>query len=125
MMCESSCSDAVLQSGARWVGVGLGAGVGGRIDEFRASGLEVSVSLRDDRDRRLCLRVARPDEEEAMSVSLSMIVPACGFRRVARVVLTGGAIAASPQAPTHERETKGRLFWSTAGIPGTDADAGR
>lgn len=25
----SSCSDAVLQSGARWFGVGLGAGVGG------------------------------------------------------------------------------------------------
>jgi len=29
LICESSCSAAVLQSGARWVGVGLGAGVGG------------------------------------------------------------------------------------------------
>ena len=29
LMCESSCSAAVLQSGARCVGVGLGAGVGG------------------------------------------------------------------------------------------------
>lgn len=28
-MCESSCSAAVLQSGTRCVGVGLGAGVGG------------------------------------------------------------------------------------------------
>lgn len=29
LMCESSCSAAVLQSGTRCVGVGLGAGVGG------------------------------------------------------------------------------------------------
>ena len=29
LICESSCSAAVLQSGTRWVGVGLGAGVGG------------------------------------------------------------------------------------------------
>jgi len=29
LICESSCSEAVLQSGTRWVGVGLGAGVGG------------------------------------------------------------------------------------------------
>lgn len=29
LICESSCSAAVLQSGARCVGVGLGAGVGG------------------------------------------------------------------------------------------------
>jgi hypothetical protein len=29
LTCESSCSAAVLQSGARPVGVGLGAGVGG------------------------------------------------------------------------------------------------
>ena len=29
LICESSCSAAVLQSGTRCVGVGLGAGVGG------------------------------------------------------------------------------------------------
>lgn len=43
----SSCSDAVLQSGARWFGVGLGAGVGGEAGAAgsRLGGILESIGL--------------------------------------------------------------------------------
>jgi hypothetical protein len=91
---ESSCSAAVLQSGARWVGVGLGAGVGG---DAGAEGSRLWGSVEDnglvgvimgrgtpERDSLLGLRVcatgdesmaARDDDAEAeaaMSVSESI-----------------------------------------------------
>lgn len=95
LMSPSSCSAAVLQSGTRWVGVGLGAGVGG---EAGAEGRRLCgiVELRGllgvsmgrgapDRDMRPGLRgcgdvymVEREDEavavaEAAMSVSESSV----------------------------------------------------
>lgn len=98
MICESSCSDAVLQSGARCVGVGLGAGVGG---EAGAEGSRLCGIVEDrglvgvimgrgtpERDSLLGLRVcATGDEsmaaldddaeaEAAMSVSESIWAPA-------------------------------------------------
>jgi len=74
LICESSCSAAVLQSGTRCVGVGLGAGVGGDAGaEGRSecgtlvdSGL-VGVMMgrgADERDIRLCLRVWEEDDEK-------------------------------------------------------------
>jgi hypothetical protein len=71
MFCVSSFSAAVLQSGARWFGVGLGAGVGGRI-EAMASGLEVKVRFLE-RESLFCLRPVCPVEDVAMSVSLSIL----------------------------------------------------
>lgn len=66
LICESSCSAAVLQSGTRWVGVGLGAGVGGEAGaEGRVlcgmvedSGLVGVIMGRgaEERDMRPCLR---------------------------------------------------------------------
>lgn len=67
LMCESSCSAAVLQSSARWVGVGEGAGVGGDAgaegkawDMVEGKGLGlVGVMMGRggwDRDMRDCLR---------------------------------------------------------------------
>lgn len=95
LMCESSYSAAVLQSGTRIVGVGLGAGVGGEAgaDGSKLCGIVdvrglVGVMIgrgAPDRDILLGLRVwavgeenmaAREDEavaEAAMSVSESSI----------------------------------------------------
>lgn len=93
-MCESSCSAAVLQSGARCVGVGLGAGVGGEagaegsrlcgiVDDSGLVGVMMGRGT-PERDSLLGLRVcatgdesmaAREDEadaEAAMSVSESI-----------------------------------------------------
>jgi hypothetical protein len=95
LMCESSYSAAVLQSGTRWVGVGLGAGVGGEAgaDGRRLCGIVEVKGLvgvimgrgAPERDILLGLRAwaageenmaAREDEavaEAAMSVSESSI----------------------------------------------------
>lgn len=94
LICESSCSAAVLQSGTRCVGVGLGAGVGG---EAGAEGSRLCGSVEDsglvgvmmgrgapERDILLGLRawaagelnMARDDDavaEAAMSVSESSV----------------------------------------------------
>lgn len=95
LISASSCSAAVLQSGTRCVGVGLGAGVGG---EAGAEGRRLCGMVEDnglvggnmgrgapERDMRLGLRVwavgelnmaAREDEaaaDAAMSVSESSI----------------------------------------------------
>lgn len=66
LICESSCSAAVLQSGTRWVGVGLGAGVGGEAGAegsvlcgmVEESGLVGVIMGRgaEERDMRPCLR---------------------------------------------------------------------
>jgi hypothetical protein len=98
-MCESSCSAAVLQSGARCVGVGLGAGVGGDagaegsrlwcIEAFIGPGLEgVSIGRgaaeRDSLfplrvwavgDVNMAERIVLEDAEAAMSVSESIGTP--------------------------------------------------
>ena len=98
LMCESSCSAAVLQSGARCVGVGLGAGVGGEagaegsrlwcIEAFMGPGLDgVSIGRgAEDRDSLLPFRVWAVgdvnmpdrtvlDDAAAMSVSESIGTP--------------------------------------------------
>jgi hypothetical protein len=69
LICESSCSAAVLQSGTRWVGVGLGAGVGGDAgaEGRRLWGIVLAVEESGlvgvmmgrgapERDMRLCFR---------------------------------------------------------------------
>lgn len=76
-MCESSCSVAVLQSGARCVGVGEGAGVGGRmaVDAMMPSTGLFGVMMgrgAPDLDILLSLRGVRDDDEAAMSLSESM-----------------------------------------------------
>jgi hypothetical protein len=76
LICESSCSAAVLQSGTRWVGVGLGAGVGGDAgaDGSRLCGIGAAVDERglvgviigrgaEERDILLCFRAWALDEE--------------------------------------------------------------
>lgn len=77
LMCESSCSVAVLQSGARCVGVGEGAGVGGRmaVDAMMPSTGLFGVMMgrgAPDLDILLSLRGVRDDDEAAMSLSESM-----------------------------------------------------
>lgn len=77
LMCESSCSDAVLQSGARCVGVGLGAGVGGEAgaEGSRLCGIVAESGLvgvmmgrgTPERDRRLGLRVWATGDDESMA----------------------------------------------------------
>lgn len=62
--------------------------MGGRIDEFIASGLEAKVRF-CERDSLFCFLVGRPVDEDAMSVSLSMLRqssssrPRAGFVRAA------------------------------------------
>lgn len=73
LMWESSCSDAVLQSGALCVGVGLGAGVGGEAgaEGSRLCGIVADSGLVGvmmgrgtlERDSRLGLRVCATGDE--------------------------------------------------------------
>jgi len=79
LICESSCSAAVLQSGTRCVGVGLGAGVGGDAgaDGSRLWCIGAAVEERglvgvimgrgcEERDIRLCFRGWVLDDENLL-----------------------------------------------------------
>lgn len=81
LTCESSCSAAVLQSGALCVGVGLGAGVGGdagadgrrlcgMLEE--GSGLGVWIGRGAERDIMPRFRVREVGEENMVGVPVSV-----------------------------------------------------
>jgi hypothetical protein len=109
LICESSCSAAVLQSGARWVGVGLGAGVGGEAgadgrsvwcsDEPIAPGLEGVRIGRGaaERESLLCLRACEGEanmeeriEDEEADVDAAMSVSESVCRPGAELLLSDG-----------------------------------